>query len=133
MNTKGPDPVTSEVCWLIGVSATALGMMNSGTDDERASADSIRPSGSLRAISKVLSSTAFISRVNLASRPPIASLSVQRLIEGMTSADVTGVPSCHLSPSRNVKIQVSLSSLVFQLSTICGCGFRLASSAKSWS
>ena len=36
----------------------------------------------------------------------------------VTSADVTGWPSCHLRPSRSLKIQVSLSSLTVQLSTI---------------
>ena len=130
---KGPEPVVSVSCWLTGSSATRLGMISSGMDDERASDASIRPNGSFSAISKVLSSIAFISLMNLANTPPTTSLSVQRLIEGMTSAVVTAAPSCHLRPSRRVNVQVSLSSLIFQVSTICGCGLSLSSSAKSWS
>ena len=106
-------------------------MTNSGTEADLASAFSIMPNGSLSTIWKVRSSTAFISWVDLASRPPSASFSVQRLIEGTTSAEVTGVPSCHFSPSRSLKVQVSLSSLTVQLSTICGCGSNLPSIANS--
>ena len=79
---NGPEPVVSEICWLIGVSATRLGMTNSGTEADLASVFSIRPNGSFSTIWKVRSSTAFIDWVNLASRPPCASLSVKRLIEG---------------------------------------------------
>ena len=35
-------------------------------------------------------------------------------------------PSCHSSPSRSVKVQVSLSSLTVHLSTICGWTCRFA-------
>ena len=106
-------------------------MTNSGTEADLASAFSIRPNGSLSTIWKVRSSTAVIALVDLAKRPPRASLSVKRLIEGSTSAVVTGWPSCHLRPSRSLKVQVSWSSLTVQLSTICGLGSSLPSSANS--
>ena len=106
-------------------------MMNSGTDDDLASAFSIMPNGSLSTIWKVRSSTAFISFVAWASRVPSESLASQRLIDGSTSAAVTGVPSCHLRPSRSLNVQVSWSSLTVQLSTICGWTSNLASSANS--
>lgn len=130
---NGPEPVVSAICWLIGSSATRLGMTNSGTEAVLASVFNTRPNGSLSTMLKVRSSIAFIDCVTRASRPPCTSLSVKRLIEGRTSAEVTGDPSCHLSPSRSLKVQVSLSSLTVQLSTICGCGSSLASSANSWS
>ena len=97
---KGPEPVVSEICCDTGVSATRLGMTNSGTEADLASAFSIRPNGSLSTIWKVRSSTAFISLVDLASRPPSASLSVKRLIEGSTSAVVTGVAIVPLEARR---------------------------------
>ena len=108
-------------------------MTNSGTDADLASVFSTRPNGSLSTIWNVRSSTAPIDCVTLASRPPCTSLSVKRLIEGSTSAVVTGEPSVHFRPSRSLKVQVSLSSLTVQLSTICGCGSSLASKANSWS
>ena len=45
---------------------------------------------------------------------------VQAALEGTTSSDVTGWPSVNSRPSRKVKVQVSLSSEVVHLSTICG-------------
>ena len=55
----------------------------------------------------------------------------QRLSEATQSSAVTGAPSCHSRPSRSVKVQVSLSSLTVQVSTICGLTCRLRSSANS--
>ncbi len=127
----GPEPVVSEICCATGVSATRLGMMNSGTDADLARAFSIMAKGSLSTMRNVRSSTAVISLVDLPNRPPSASLSVKRLIEGSTSAVVTGWPSCHLRPSRSLKVQVSWSSLTVQLSTICGLTSSLSSNANS--
>jgi len=47
---NGPEPVVSEICWLIGVSATRFGMTNSGTDADLASVFSTSPNGSLSTI-----------------------------------------------------------------------------------
>ena len=44
----------------------------------------------------------------------------QRLMLGITSAVVTGVPSVNFSPSRRAKVQVSLSSETPKSPTICG-------------
>ena len=49
----------------------------------------------------------------------------------MQSSAVTGVPSCHSSPSRSLKVQVSPSSLVLQVSTICGLIWNFSSMANS--
>ena len=61
----------------------------------------------------------------------MASRAPQRLSDAMQSSAVTGLPSCHSSPSRSVKVQVSLSALISWRSTICGCGLSLPSSANS--
>ena len=78
------------------------------------------PVGALSRIWKVLGSTAFISLTLVHSIWPSGSRTAQRLSEGTTSSDVTGVPSWNSSPSRRVKVQVSLSSDTVHLSTICG-------------
>ena len=62
---------------------------------------------------------------------PIESLAPQRLIEATQSSAVTGLPSCHSSPSRKVKVQVSLSGETSHLSTICGLTSSLSSRANS--
>ena len=62
---------------------------------------------------------------------PIESLAPQRLIEATQSSAVTGLPSCHSSPSRKVKVQVSLSGETSHLSTICGLTSNLSSRANS--
>ena len=95
------------------------------------SACSMTPVGALSWIWKVLGSIAFTSATLVHSSWPIGVRTAQRLSEGMTSSDVTGVPSWNSSPSRRVKVQVSLSSEVVHLSTICGLTSRLPSSANS--
>ena len=89
------------------------------------------PVGALSWIWKVLGSTALISLTLVHSIWPSGSRTAQRLSEGTTSSDVTGAPSCHSSPSRRVKVQVSLSSDVVHLSTICGLTCRLPSIENS--
>src|SRR4029450_563572 len=92
-----------------------------GTLEEGLPSDSrTRQNGSLRTRVKVLVSTALRSPTEAMSCWPSASRAAQRLIEAMQSSDVTGWPSCHSSPSRRVKVQVSLSGETVYLSTIWG-------------
>ncbi len=55
----------------------------------------------------------------------------QRFSDATQSSAVTGVPSCHSSRSRRVKVQVRPSSLTDQRSTICGFGWNFSSIEKS--
>jgi len=82
-------------------------------------------------MAKVLSSITSKESITPMSCWPMPSRAPQRSSEAMQSSEVTGSPSCHSRPSRSVKVQVRLSSLTSQLSTICGCGVRLSSMAKS--
>ncbi len=82
---------------------------------------------------KVLSSSALMPDTDSINFCPNGSRLPQRSIEAMQSAAFTGAPSCHFKPSRSVKLQLNLSSLTFQVSTICGCGFNSLSSANSGS
>src|SRR5258706_15769756 len=43
--------------------------------------------------------------------------------ENLTSADVNGCPSCHVTPLRNLNVTVLPSALVDQLSARAGLGF----------
>ena len=52
-----------------------------------------------------------VVRSDCESFSPIESRTAQRFSEAMQSSAVTGVPSCHSSPSRSLKVQVSPSSL----------------------
>ena len=55
-------------------------------------------------ILKVLSFTASKPATKLSSLMPSVSRAPQRFSEAMQSSDVTGLPSCHLRPSRSVKV-----------------------------
>ena len=129
--TNGPEPTYSLICLLGSVSATRLGIMNGTATDGLPSACSIGPNFSLSTIWKVLSSTTLYSEMKAASFTPIESLALQRFSEATQSSAFTGLPSCHSSPSRRVKLQTSPSSLVFQVSTICGLTSKFASIANS--
>ena len=67
---NGPEPVVSEICCETGVSATRLGMTNSGTEADLASAFSIMANGSLSTMRNVRSSTAVISLVDFPTGRP---------------------------------------------------------------
>jgi len=84
------------------------------------STSSISGNGSLRASLKILASTASSEIVSAISILPSGSRTDQRLSEATQSAAVTAAPSCHFRPSRNLKLQLSLSADTSQLSTICG-------------
>src|SRR6185436_15391349 len=107
---NGPEPTWLSICLKGSVSARRLGIMNGTFDDGLPSESSTRPYGSLSLMVKVLSLTGFISVTNSISFWPIESRAAQRLIEATQSSDVTGLPSCHSSPSRNVKVQSVLSA-----------------------
>ena len=103
-----------------------------GTTTDGLPIDSITwPNFSLSTIWKVRGSTALYSCSTSVSFWPIESRTAQRFSEAMQSSDVTGVPSCHSRPSRSLKVQTSPSSLVVQLSTICGLMANLSSMANS--
>ena len=113
------------------VAATRLGIMNGTFDDGLPSAVSTRPVGAFSTILNVFASTTGMSLTNDIIFCPVASLAPQRLIDATQSSAVTGVPSCHSSPSRSVIVQVSLSADSSYLSIICGLIWPLASVANS--
>ncbi len=76
--------------------------MNGTLDPTLPSASRTRPNGSFKVRTKVLSSMAFMSAIAFISTWPYPSRAPQRLIEAMQSSEVTGLPSCHSSPSRKV-------------------------------
>src|SRR5829696_419133 len=130
---NGPEPITSStLIWVFGsVSAVFLGIMNGTLEDGLPSDCRTRPYGSFIFILKVLASTASSPATEAIIFWPIESLAAQRLIEAMQSSEVTGWPLVHSSPSRRVKVQVSLSAHTSYLSTICGLTSNLSSTAKS--
>src|ERR1051325_4258497 len=81
-----------------GAEATSFGMMKGTFDDGLPMASSTRPNGSFRTSWKVLSSTFFHSLVAAASAWPMLSRLAQRSIDGMTSSEVTGLPSWPFKP-----------------------------------
>ena len=113
------------------VSAMRLGIMK-GTTTEGLPSDSMTaPNFSFSTIWKVLASTAFSSATFAHRMVPRLSRDAPRCSEAITSSVVTGWPSWNSSPSRSVKVQVSLSSLIFHVSTICGLILSSPSSANS--
>ncbi len=127
---KGPEPVASVICVLGSVSATRLGIMKATLPPVLPSDSITRPNGSRSTILMVLSSGAVSSATKDNSVWPVESRAPQRRIEATQSAPVTGVPSCHSSPSRRVKVYVSLSGETSHLSTICGLVCSFSSSAE---
>ncbi|MNR04084.1 hypothetical protein D3C85_1200130 [compost metagenome] len=87
-----------------GVLATRSGIMKAGMALGLAKARTARSVASEKRMTKVLSSTASIPDIIEAIIWPILSCDAQRLIDATQSADVTGLPSCHLSPSRRMKV-----------------------------
>ena len=123
----------SSICLNGSVSAMRLGIMK-GTTTEGLPSDSMTaPNFSFSTIWKVLGSTTLYSFRACAIFRPIASRADQRFSEAMQSSAVTGWPSCHSSPSRSLNVQTSPSSLVVQVSTICGFTWNFSSMAKSTS
>src|SRR6202011_1966268 len=110
LNTNGPEPVKSEI-WMLGsVSATRLGITNGTFEDGLPSAKMRSPVGALSLMVKVFGPWAAIESTKDMTFWPSVSRTAQRLIEAMQSSAVTGLPSCHNSPSRRVKVQSSLSA-----------------------
>ena len=107
LKTKGPDPVKSEICVLGSVSATRLGIMKGTLEDGLPRPNSTRPVGDLSFMTKVLASLTSRASTNVISFWPVESLAAQRLMDATQSSAVTAAPSCHRSPSRNVKVWVS--------------------------
>ena len=75
------------------------------------SAGSTSPVGSLRTIRNVRVLTTTRSFMNVMSFWPKLSRAPHRLMEATQSSAVTGLPSCHVRPSRSVIVYVSLSAL----------------------
>ncbi|KAG1218736.1 hypothetical protein G6F68_021520 [Rhizopus microsporus] len=65
-------------------------------------ARSARSVGSFMTMRKLLSSMTSILSVNFSSVRPMPSPAAQRLIDATQSSEVTGLPSCHFWPARNV-------------------------------
>jgi hypothetical protein len=62
---------------------------------------------------------------------PSTRRAAHRRSDWTASAAVTGEPSWNFWPARSLNVQVMPSALVEKLSTICGFGCILLSSAKS--
>ena len=106
--------------WSPGVAARRSGIMTGNGAFGLPSTSSNSGNGSLRTSLNVFASTASSDTVAASNILPRASRPPQRLSEATQSAAVTGAPSCHFNPSRRTKVQVSLSALLCQVSTICG-------------
>ena len=65
---------------------------------------SVRPNGSFSTSLKVLASTASTPAVNFASIWPLLIFVIQRFIDAITSAVVTGWPSWNVRFGRSVKV-----------------------------
>ncbi len=131
LKTNGPEPVKSEICVFGSVSATRLGIMKGTLEDGLPSPSSTRPVGDLSFMTNVLGSLTSMPSTKVISFWPVESLAAQRLMEATQSSAVTGWPSCHSSPSRSVKVWVSLSSDTSYLPTICGLISPFSSVANS--
>ena len=104
LKMNGPEPVVS-VIWVKGsVSATRLGIMKGTLALGLPRAGSRSPVGSFSLISKVRASLASTAATKVMTFWPKVSRAAQRLIEATQSSAVTGWPSCHLRPSRRVKV-----------------------------
>src|ERR1700761_353003 len=102
-------------------------MMNGALPDGLPSASRTIGKGCLNVMRKDLASTASndCRAANILS--PNTSRLPQRVIDAITSAEVTGLPSLNASPLRSVNVQVLLSGEVVYVSTISGCTTPLAS------
>jgi len=128
---NGPEPTWLSICLNGSVSAIRLGIMNGTFDDGLPSDSSTRPYGSFSFMVNVLSFCAFSSTTKSISFWPIGSRAPQRLKEATQSSAVTGLPSCHSSPSRKVKVHSVLSADTSCLSTICGLTALFSSVANN--
>jgi hypothetical protein len=88
------------MAWSAGVAAIRAGTMKGTLAVGLPSAASTKPHGSFSAMRKVRSSTALSSATNSNSFWPIESRLDQRCSEGITSAEVTALPSWNLRPGR---------------------------------
>ena len=128
---NGPEPTRLLICLKGSVSATSLGIMKGTFELGLPSESSTRPYGSLSSMVKVLASTALKSLTKSMSFWAMVSRLPQRLSEATQSSAVTGLPSCHASPSRRVKVHSILSAETVYLSTICGLTALFSSIANS--
>src|SRR5215470_13392422 len=132
---NGPEPIGSGMRWSGGVAAMRAGIITGNGALGLPSTSSISGNGSFSANLNVRASVASSKPVSAISILPSGSRTDQRLSEATQSAAVTAVPSCHLRPSRNLKLQLSLSADASQLSTICGlispCSFMANSMSKT--
>ena len=98
--------------WSAGVAASRAGIMTGNGALGLPSTSSSSGKGCFSTSLKVLASAASSDAVSAISILPSGSRTDQRLSEATQSSAVTGLPSCHLRPSRSTKVQVSLSGLL---------------------
>ena len=98
--------------WSAGVAASRAGIMtgNGALGLPRTSSSSGK--GCFSTSLRVLASAASSDAVSAISILPSGSRTDQRLSEATQSSAVTGLPSCHLRPSRSTNVQLSLSGLL---------------------
>ncbi len=128
---NGPDPTSSLIGSLTGVSAKRFGIMKAAKPLGLESAVSAISVGSLKVIVKVLASTTVMVSRSEFMVCPIVSIFDQRRIEATQSSAFTSVPSCHLSPSRRRKVTTRPSGDTVHVSAICGRTLLSASRASS--
>ena len=98
--------------WSAGVAASLAGIITGSGALGLPSTSSSNGNGCFSTSLKVLASVAASWSVSAISILPSGSRTDQRLSEATQSSAVTGLPSCHLRPSRSVNVQVSLSGLL---------------------
>ena len=106
------------------------GIMNGTLLDGLPIASSTGPNRSPSSSVNVLRSTAATFAVWAASSRPKRSFFIQRLSDSAQSSATTAWPSCHLSPSRSVKVYFIPSFETPCLSTICGSHLELLVGAE---
>ncbi len=79
-------------------------MMKGGTGEGFASSSSTWPKGFAKRMTTCLSELASIAATCAIIVRPAPSFAAQRLSDATQSSAVTGLPSCHFSPSRRVKV-----------------------------
>ena len=118
LNVKGPEPIVSTFAFVAGVAAIRAGIITGSIALGFPKASITKANGRDNTIWKLRSSTTRNSAVAAIILLPKASIWAHRFMEAMQSSGVTGAPSCHVRPGRNVIVQIMRSSLDFHDSSI---------------
>jgi hypothetical protein len=125
------EPIVSVTGLLMSAAATRAGMMTGMLAFGLPIASITNAYGRDNSSTKLRSSNTLMFATALIIRLPNASFLAHRRSDTMQSSGVTGAPSCHVRPDRNVSVQFSRSSLTRHDSSICGWNTPLESIATS--